>query len=101
MMDWDFDTQDLPSYIPGYEEWCREREQEDFDNDHLDFGVDEAVDEILMTQREEDIKNTEWILIEDTPTYKKWVSKTDSHFFRDEMYNDDGTVRAQSSWKQS
>lgn len=97
----DFDTQDLPSYIPGYDEWCREREQDDYDNDHLDFGnVDDIVDEMRMAQREEDIKNTEWNLIEDTPTYKKFVSSTDPHFFRDERYNEDGTLRAQSSWKQ-
>ena len=97
----DFDTRDLTSYIPGYEEWCDQVAQDDYDNDHLDFGnVDDLVDEMRMAKREEDIKNTEWILIEDTPTYKKYVSSTDPHFFRDETLREDGTIKAQASWKQ-
>lgn len=96
----DFDTRDLPSYIPGYDAYCERLSQEDYDNDHLDFGVDEAVDEMLMAKREEDIAATQWNLIEERENYKKYVANDNPHFFRDVTYNEDGSIKSESSWKQ-
>ena len=92
-------TEDLTSYIPGYEGWCAQIEEDAYDNGHLP-GVDDIVDEILMERRERDIENTEWILVEDTPTYKKWVASGSTNFFRDERYDPNGNLIASSSWKE-
>lgn len=51
----DFSTEDLPSYIPGYEEWLEEREQEtDYGSyDAYDEYIDRLIDEQKLGEKEE------------------------------------------------
>ena len=50
------DTQDLPSYIPGYDDWCEKQEQEtdcDAYDDYIDRIVDEQILERLEKEKDE------------------------------------------------
>ena len=48
----DFSTEDLPSYIPGYEEWLEEREKETA-YDAYDEYIDRLIDEQKLGEKEE------------------------------------------------
>lgn len=52
----DGSTEDLPSYIPGYDDWCEEQEKEtDYDayDDYIDRIVDEQILERLEKEKNE------------------------------------------------
>ena len=57
----DGSTEDLPSYIPGYEEWLEEREQEtDYGSyDAYDEYIDNLIDEQKLGEKEEEKKERE------------------------------------------
>ena len=64
----DFSTEDLPSYIPGYEEWLEEREKEtaydayDAYDEYIDRLIDEqklGEKEVKKKEREEEKENDE------------------------------------------
>ena len=47
----DGSTEDLPSYIPGYEEWLKEQEKET-DYDAYDEYIDMLIDEQILERLE-------------------------------------------------
>ena len=49
----DGSTEDLPSYIPGYDEWLEEREQET-DYAAYDDYIDRLVDEQILERLEKE-----------------------------------------------
>ena len=49
----DFSTEDLPSYIPGYDEWLEEREKET-DYDAYDEYIDRLIDEQILERLEKE-----------------------------------------------
>lgn len=59
----DFSTEDLPSYIPGYDEWLEEREKEtayDAYDEYIDRLIDErelGEKEVKKKEREEEEEN--------------------------------------------
>lgn len=56
----DFSTEDLPSYIPGYEEWLEEREKETAYDEYIDNLIDErelGEKEVEKKEREEEEEN--------------------------------------------
>ena len=54
----DFSTEDLPSYIPGYEEWLEEREKET-DYGSYDEYIDRLIDERKLSEKELEKKERE------------------------------------------
>ena len=58
----DCSTEDLPSYIPGYDEWLEEQET-DYDayNDYIDRLVDEQILERLEKEEKDEQKNEKTI----------------------------------------
>lgn len=48
------ETEDLPSYYPGYDEYCEPKEEIDWENDPI---IEESIDEAIMKRLEEDDKN--------------------------------------------
>ena len=54
----DFSTEDLPSYIPGYEEWLEEREKET-DYGSYDEYIDRLIDERKLGEKELEKKERE------------------------------------------
>ena len=54
----DFSTEDLPSYIPGYEEWLEEREKETA-YDTYDAYIDRLIDERELGEKEVEKKERE------------------------------------------
>ena len=44
-------TEDLPSYIPGYDDWCEKQEQET-DYDAYDEYIDMLIDEQILERLE-------------------------------------------------
>lgn len=89
-----FETEDLPSYIPGYDEWCEERQQEDYDNGY----IDEMIEEMLMEERERECANATWVLLYNTKNIKTYIA-LGTNLYKDEFYNDDGTLRGTSTYK--
>ena len=57
----DFSTEDLPSYIPGYEEWLEEREKETAygSYDAYDAYIDNLIDEQKLGEKEVEKKERE------------------------------------------
>ena len=57
----DGSTEDLPSYIPGYEEWLEEREKEtDYGSyDAYDKYIDNLIDEQKLGEKELEKKERE------------------------------------------
>lgn len=52
----DFSTEDLPSYIPGYEEWLEDNQQDDtYIVDERELGEKEYLEE--KKEREEEEEN--------------------------------------------
>lgn len=49
----DSSTEDLPSYIPGYDEWLEEREQET-DYAAYDKYIDRLIDEQILERLEKE-----------------------------------------------
>ena len=54
----DGSTEDLPSYIPGYEEWLEEREKETA-YDAYDEYIDRLIDERELGEKEVEKKERE------------------------------------------
>ena len=54
----DGSTEDLPSYIPGYEEWLEEREKETA-YDAYDAYIDRLIDERELGEKEVEKKERE------------------------------------------
>ena len=54
----DGSTEDLPSYIPGYDEWLEEREQET-DYAAYDKYIDRLVDEQILERLEKEEKDVQ------------------------------------------
>ena len=54
----DFSTEDLPSYIPGYEEWLEKREKETV-YDAYDEYIDRLIDERELGEKEVEKKERE------------------------------------------
>ena len=54
----DGSTEDLPSYIPGYDEWLEEREQETAYDKYIERLVDEQILERLEKENEQKRKET-------------------------------------------
>ena len=52
----DGSTEDLPSYIPGYDEWLEEREQET-DYSAYDKYIERLVDEQILERLEKEEKD--------------------------------------------
>ena len=52
----DGSTEDLPSYIPGYDDWCEEREQET-DYAAYDKYIERLVDEQILERLEKEEKD--------------------------------------------
>lgn len=48
------ETEDLPSYYSGYDEYCEPKEEIDWENDPR---IEESIDEAIMKRLEEDDKN--------------------------------------------
>lgn len=48
------ETEDLPSYYHGYDEYCEPKEEIDWENDPR---IEESIDEAIMKRLEEDDKN--------------------------------------------
>lgn len=48
------ETEDLPSYYPGYDEYCEPKEEIDWENDPR---IEESIDEAIIKRLEEDDKN--------------------------------------------
>lgn len=49
----DGSTEDLPSYIPGYDDWLEEREKET-DYDAYDEYIDRLIDEQILERLEKE-----------------------------------------------
>lgn len=49
----DGSTEDLPSYIPGYDDWCEEHEKET-DYDAYDEYIDKLIDEQILERLEKE-----------------------------------------------
>ena len=57
----DGSTEDLPSYIPGYDEWLEEREQETAYDKYIERLVDEQILERLEKEEKDEQKRKETI----------------------------------------
>ena len=57
----DGSTEDLPSYIPGYDEWCEEREQETDYDKYIERLVDEQILERLEKEENDEQKSKKTI----------------------------------------
>lgn len=65
------------------------------------IDIDSRIEEHLMKEQEELIKNTEWILISDEPDCKKYVSKDNPNFFRSISFllgPDNTPIKTESTW---